>query len=113
MIFHLENQYFTIWKIIKLYKYFMNNEKINSKIKLLNIFRYFDIRNFEILKYWSFYIPSFQISNPAQKLANFKINCLLDISHYSQFCRFSYFPFDINEFRRFIFSIFIFYCSDS
>ena len=42
----------------------MNNEKINSKIKLLNNFRYFNIRNFEILKYWSFYILSFQILTP-------------------------------------------------
>ena len=29
----------------------MNNGKINSKIKLSNIFRYFNIRNFEIPKY--------------------------------------------------------------
>ena len=32
--------------------------------------------------------------------------CSFDIPKYSQFCRFSYLPFDINEF---IFSIFIFY----
>ena len=42
----------------------MNNGKINSKIKLSNIFRYFNIRNFEIPKYWSFYISSFQILTP-------------------------------------------------
>ena len=36
-----------------------------------------------------------------------------DIPYYSQFLRFSYLLFDINEFRRFIFSIFIFYCSYS
>ena len=34
----------------------MNNEKINSKIKLSNIFRSFKIHNVEIPKYWSFYI---------------------------------------------------------
>ena len=41
----------------------MNNEKIESKIKLSNdsSFRYFNIRNFEIPKYWSFYIPLFKI----------------------------------------------------
>ena len=49
----------------------MNNENINSKIKLSNIFRHFNIRNFEIPKYWSFYILSFQILTPTQKLANF------------------------------------------
>ena len=36
-----------------------------------------------------------------------------DIPHHSQSCRFSFFPSDINEFRRFIFLIFIFYCSYS
>ena len=43
-----------------------------------------------------------------EKLSNFEISCPFDIPHYSQFCRFSYSPFDINEFRHFIFSIFIF-----
>ena len=39
---------------------------MNSKIKLS--FRYFNIRNFEIPKYWSFYIPSFQILTPTRIL---------------------------------------------
>ena len=30
------------------------------------IFRYFNIRNFEIPKYWSFYISSFQILTPTR-----------------------------------------------
>ena len=33
------------------------------------IFRYFDIRNFEIPKYWSFYIPSFEILTHAPKIS--------------------------------------------
>ena len=41
----------------------MNNEKINSEIKLSNL-SLFNIRNFEIPKYWSFYILSFQILTP-------------------------------------------------
>ena len=45
----------------------MKNEKINSKMKLSNIFRYFNIRNFKILKYWSFYISSLQIFTPTQR----------------------------------------------
>ena len=61
----------------------MNDEKINSKIKLSNdSFRYFNIRNFEIPKYYSFYIPSFQIltSTPYNRWLKFIIvalNCLL------------------------------------
>ena len=63
----------------------MNNENINSKIKLSNIFRHFDIRNFQIPKYWSFYIPSFQILTPTQKLANFKIVCPFDVNYFFYF----------------------------
>ena len=48
-----------------------------------------------------------------QKLTNFEIVCPLDIPHHLQFYRFSYLLFYINEFRGFIFSIFIFYCSYS
>ena len=36
-----------------------------------------------------------------------------DIPHHAQFRQFSYFPFDINQFRRFDFSIFISNFSDS
>ena len=63
----------------------MNNEKINSKIKLSKIFRYFNIRNFEIPKYWSFYILLFQILTPTQKLANFEIFCPFDINYFFNF----------------------------
>ena len=38
----------------------------NKTIEQL-IFRYFNIRNFEILKYRSFYISSFQISTPTRR----------------------------------------------
>ena len=48
----------------------MNNEKINSKIKL--IFRYFNIRNFEISKYWSFQVLTPTPNNIRLKLINFK-----------------------------------------
>ena len=43
----------------------MNNERINAKIKLSKlIFSCFNIRNFEVSKYWSSYISSFQILTP-------------------------------------------------
>ena len=38
----------------------------NKTIEKL-IFRYFDIRNFEISKFQSFYIPSFKILNPTRR----------------------------------------------
>ena len=41
----------------------------------------------------------------SRKLANFEIVCPFDIPHYLQFWRFSYLPFDLKEFRRFIFSL--------
>ena len=48
-----------------------------------------------------------------RKLTNFWIFRLFNIRRNSQFCLFSYLPFNINIFWRFIFSIFIFYFSDS
>ena len=76
----------------------------------------FNLRNFTNFLNWKInkFSEFFQFGKPSkfQKLANFGIVCPFDIPHYSQFCRFLYLPFDINEFRRFIFSIFIFYCGD-
>ena len=43
-----------------------------------------------------------------KKLSSFGIVRLFDILHYSQFCQFSYLPFDINLFRSFIYAIFYF-----
>ena len=80
----------------------MNNGKINSKIKLSNIFRYFIIRNFEIPKYWSFYILSSQILTPTQKLANFEIVCRLIIFLFSELLNFELFLiFQIQQFKIF------------
>ena len=66
----------------------MNNENINSKIKLSNIFRHFNIRNFEIPKYWSCYILSFQILTSTQKLANFEFFCPFDVNYFFYFPNF-------------------------
>ena len=43
----------------------------------------------------------------ALKMGNFEIVCPFDIPHYSQFCQFSYFPFDINQFSQFVFPILV------
>ena len=64
------------------------------------------LKNFQILF-------QFVILSNTKKLTNFRIVCPFDIPHHAQFCRFSYLPFAINEFRCFIFSIFIFYSSYS
>ena len=55
----------------------------------------------------------FRKLSKSKKLTHFRIVCPFDILQHLQFCRFSYLPFNINEFRRFIFSIFIFYCTYS
>ena len=63
----MENQYFTIWKIIKYFEYSNNIWKMkkydNKTIEKL-IFRYFNIRNFEISKFQSFYVSSFKMLTP-------------------------------------------------
>ena len=63
----------------------MNDENMNSKIKLSNIFRNFNVRNFEIPKYWSFYVLPFQILTPTQKLANFEIVFPFDVNYFFYF----------------------------
>ena len=63
---------FTSWKInILQYTKFLNifgiqiiSKNKNKKFEDKTIFRYFNIRNFKIPKYRSFYISSFQILNP-------------------------------------------------
>ena len=79
-------------------------EKFKNKFKNItteyHTFRYFDIRNFEIPKYWSFYISSFQILTPTL------------IFYYSDFRKFGRFTFArslIFEFE--ISAILKFYCS--
>ena len=47
-----------------------------------------------------------------QKLTYFGIVCPFDISHHSQFCLFSYLPFDINS-SQFLFSILVTFVSSA
>ena len=84
------------------------NSKIVSIGKLTN---FQNFTTWKTNKFSEFF--KFRKLSKFKKLANFGIVCPFDIPHYSQFCRFSYLPFDINELRRFIFWIFIFYCTDS
>ena len=74
------------------------NWKINKFPELYNLKNQKILRIFSVCKTIKF-----------QKLANLGIVRPLDISQHSQFFQFAYFPCDINEFRRVIFSIFIFY----
>ena len=75
-----------------------------SKFEFFGISQIGKLRNFEIL---------FNLGNQSltPKIGNFGIVHPFDIPHYSQFCQFSYLPFDINQFRRFNFSTFILYSS--
>ena len=88
-----------------------------SKLEIFGIFSIGKLTNFHNFTTWKINKLSefFQFGKLSKfkKLANFGIVCPFDIPHYSQFFRFSYLHFDINEFRHFIFWIFIFYCSDS
>ena len=69
--------------------------------------------NFQNFTTWkinnfSAYFHFGKLSKFQKKLANFEIVCPFDIPHYSQLRWFWYLPFDINYFRRFIGSLFIF-----
>ena len=70
LFYHLENQYFTIWKIMKLWKWFMNNEKINSKIKLLHNSS-FVILIFVILKFRNIERSLLNFLNDSKKIEFF------------------------------------------
>ena len=83
-----------------------------SKLKIcriLQIWSFSNCPNWKIKKFRVFF--QFGKLSKLQKLENFKIVCPFDIPHYSQFCQFSYLPFDINQFRRLNFSTFISYSS--
>ena len=80
-----------------------------SKSEILEIFVIGNFRycpNCEINKFLDF----FQFGKPefGSKIANLGIvRPLFDIPHYSQFCQFSYVPFDINQFSQFLFPILV------
>ena len=59
--------------------------------------------------YRVFKMGELQYFEQPKKKENFRILAPtpFNIPHHSQFCRFSYFSFDMNEFRRFIFLVFI------
>ena len=71
----------------------------------LKIFLIFQIRSFWIVQIgkWRNFEILFNLENQClvPKIGNFGIIRPFDIPHYSQFCQFSYLPFDINKFRRF------------
>ena len=71
--------------------------------------------NFIILKISKFtvFFPIWKIKIWLLKLSNFEIVRPFKIPHRSRFRRFSYLPFDVNQFRRLNFWILISYFSDS
>ena len=79
----------TIWKInISQVEKLLNifGVQMSSKKKNYLIFCYFNIRNFKITKYRSFYISSFQIFTPTRA----KLNFLSGMARgYAEFCIFS------------------------
>ena len=77
-----------------------------SKFEVFSIVQIVKLRNFDIF---------FNLENQslASKLVNFGIVSPFNIPHYSQSCQSSYLPFDINQFRRLIFSTFISYPSQN
>ena len=72
---------------------------------------FWNFPNRKLLYFQNFIISKIKIW--LQKLAIFGIICQFDIPHCSQFCKHLYLPFDSNQFRRFNFTIFISYLSDS
>ena len=68
-------------------------------------------QNFQINKYPKKF--NLKNQNLPTKFVNFGIFRPFGIPHDSQLCQFLYLPFDTNQFRRFNFSIFISYFSDS
>ena len=75
-----------------------------SNFEVFEIVQIGKLRNFDIF----FNLENLSL---ASKIGNFGIVRPFDIPHYSQFCQFSYLPFDINQFRRFNFLTFISYTS--
>ena len=92
-----------------------------SKLIFLEFFKLKCLRIFQIWSFWN--CPNWKINKFQDfcsiwklkvwppKIRNFGIVHPFDIPHYSQFCQFSYLPFDINQFRCFNFSTFISYSS--
>ena len=93
----------TIFKIVKL-----GNFLDFSKLELFGIFRIASFLNFSSWKCNKF-LEFFQFEKPnlAKKNGNFEIVCPFNISHYSQFCQFSYLTFGINQFSQFLFPILV------
>ena len=84
----------------KFFKFF------KSKIfRIFQVWSFWNCPNWKIKKFWDFFNSENQIYTP--KTGSFGIVYSFDIPHYSEFCQFSYLPFDINQFRRFNFSTFI------
>ena len=79
-----------------------------SKLEMFEIF--------DIIKFWN--CPNREVNNRldyfnlqnqnlALKIGDLRIVHPFDLPHYSQFCQFSYLPFDINQFSQFLFPILV------
>ena len=83
-----------------------------SKLKIFRIFQiwsFWNCSNWKIKKFQDIF--QFGKWKFGSKNWQYGIVRPFDIPHYSQFCQFSYLPFDINQFRRLNFSTFISYSS--
>ena len=111
---------FLIFEIVKFVKwaYFPNWTFFQfSKLKINEIFLIGKLKDFQNFIVWEInkFSEFFQCGKLSkfQKLTNFGIVSPFNIRHHSQFCLFSYLSLDMNWYRRFIFTIVIFYFSDS
>ena len=77
--------------------------------EISSIWSFWNCLNWKIQRFRDFF--NLENQSLAPKFGNFGIVRPFDIPHYSQFCNFSSLPFDINQFRRFIFLTFIPYSS--
>ena len=106
------SKYRIIYKIGNLW-----NRDSFPNCKILKIFEIFEIDKFcyfpnckflefpKINKFRDFF--NLENQNLTSKISNCGIVRPFDIPHYSQFCRFSYLPFDIDQFFQFLFPILV------
>ena len=80
-----------------------------SKSKINKFPECYSIKNLQVSRIFSIWKTEIWL----KKLVNFGIVRPFEISNFSQFCQYLYVPFDINQFRRFNFSIFISYFNES
>ena len=91
-----------IWEIFEIFIIANFWNFPNRKCFNLEYFRLEIFGIIQIGKLTDFYnLSNLKNRNLFKKIGKFGIVRLFDIPHYSQFCQFSYLPFDINQFSQF------------